>query len=185
MGFGYWISKTWFKLAGWKTEGDLPQNVPKCVLVAAPHTSNWDLVYSRFGLYILKVPAYYLLKKEWVRFPLKSFFESTGAIGVDRSHSSNLVSDMAELLSRHNEMALMISPEGTRDETGKWKTGFYQIAMQAKVPVVLAFLDYKRKVAGIGPTIFPSGNYAEDMKEIIAFYKTITPRWPEKFVLNN
>lgn len=183
MGFGYWVSKAWFKLAGWQVEGEMPQNARKCVLVAAPHTSNWDLVYSRFGLYIFKVPAYYLLKKEWVKFPLKSFFESTGAIGVDRSRSSNLVNDLAELINDHTEMALMISPEGTREETGRWKTGFYQIAMQAKVPIVLAYLDYGRNVAGIGPVIFPCGNYDEDMKKIVAFYKTITPRWPDKFKL--
>ncbi len=182
MSFGYWAAGVYFKLAGWRVEGELPETARTCVVVAAPHTSNWDLVYSRLGLYLLKIPAYYLLKKEWIRFPFKSFFEATGAIGVERSRSSNLVSDLVELL-RNKEMALMISPEGTRRETRKWKTGFYQVALQANVPIALAYLDYKHRIAGIGPIIYPTGDYIKDMQTAVDFYKNITPCNPENFKL--
>ncbi|MGE5372461.1 MAG: 1-acyl-sn-glycerol-3-phosphate acyltransferase [Solirubrobacterales bacterium] len=183
MGFGRLFSKAVFWISGWKTEGELPGGVTKCVLVAAPHTSNWDTLYSRCGLFILNVPARFALKKEWLRFPFKTFFEGIGAIAIDRSGGKNNVAVMVEILEKNGDLALMISPEGTRRGDGRWKTGFYQVAMQAKVPIVLAFLDYRRKIAGIGPTIYPTGDYVKDMQPVLAFYQTITPRNPEKFTM--
>ena len=114
-----------------------------------------------------------------MRFPFKSFFEATGAIGVKRSRSSNLVSDLVELL-RDKEMALMISPEGTRKETTKWKTGFYHIAMGAGVPLVVGMMDYSSKSGGLGPAIWPTGDYVADMKKVAAIYATVVPKHPAK-----
>ncbi|MEW5954104.1 MAG: 1-acyl-sn-glycerol-3-phosphate acyltransferase [Bacillota bacterium] len=177
------ISKVYFCLSGWTAAGGLPPEVKKCVMIAAPHTSNFDFSLARAGCYLLNIKLRYLIKKDWMLFPLGAFFRSTGAIAVERSKTSNMVDKLIELLNKSDELVLMISPEGTRKTTRKWKTGFYYAALGANVPIVLAYLDYKEKIACIGPVIYPTGDYIKDMEPVKEFYKNITPKYPANYSL--
>lgn len=177
------ISKVYFSLSGWTATGSLPPEVKKCVMVAAPHTSNFDFSLSRAACYILNIKLRYLIKKELMVFPLGAFFKSTGAIGVKRDKATNLVDKLIDLLNKSDELVVMISPEGTRKTTRKWKTGFYYAALGANVPIVLAYLDYKKKVACIGPVIYPTGDFIKDMEQVKEFYKNITPKYPLNYSL--
>lgn len=178
------LSKLYYKFSGWKLEGELDSGIKKCIMIGAPHTSNFDFGYSRAALYMMNRPVKYLIKEELMKFPLGLFFKATGGIGVRREKSENLVSHMVELLNRAEELVILLSPEGSRKLNGKWKTGFYHAALQAKVPIVLSSLDYKKKIAHVGPVFHPSGDYHLDMQQVIEYYRHITPRYPEKFVLD-
>ncbi len=178
------ISRLYFWLTGWEIEGRLSPDIKKCILVAAPHTSNYDFGYSRAALYIMRCQVRYLAKKELLDSPLGFIFRATGAIGVDREESKNMVGYLVELFNQSKDLVVMLAPEGSRKLKGKWKTGFYHAALQAKVPIVLASLDYKKKVANVGPAFYPTGNYKQDMIQVKEFYKNVKPKYPEKFVLD-
>lgn len=150
-------------------------------MVAAPHTSNHDFHIARAACYILNINLKYLIKKELMFFPLGLFFKATGGLGVERGKNSNLVSQLVDMLRNADEMVIMISPEGTRKNTKKWRTGFYYAALGAGVPIVLSYLDYKRKIACVGPAIYPTGDYQLDMEPVKEFYKDITPKHPAKY----
>ena len=141
----------WFRLKGWRTAEVIPPSVKKCVVIAAPHTSNWDFVYSLGGAYLMGSRLRYLAKKELFSFPLGALMRATGGIPVDRQNrSSRLVQTMIQLLGSEEELKLMIPAEGTRKRVERWKRGFYHVALGANVPVYLAYLDYEKKVAGFG-----------------------------------
>ncbi|MGB4303578.1 MAG: 1-acyl-sn-glycerol-3-phosphate acyltransferase [Syntrophomonadaceae bacterium] len=178
------ISKLYFWLTGWKLEGNLAPEIKKAILIGAPHTSNFDFGYSRAALYMINRPAKYLIKEELMKAPWGTFFKATGGISVKRDKSENLVGHMVELFNRSEELVILLSPEGSRKLKGKWKTGFYHAALQAKVPIVLSSLDYKKKIAHVGLVFHPSGNYYQDMQQVIEYYRHITPRYPEKFALD-
>lgn len=178
------IWKLLFKLAGWKVEGGLPEEVKKCIVVAAPHTSNWDFFYARAAAYIFNIKVNYLIKNDWMVFPLSIFFKITGGIGVERKKTNGLVDDLVKKITAADELAIIVAPEGTRKLVKKWKTGFYHLAVQAKLPIALAYLDYSKKEAGIGPIIYPTGDYHQDMLQIQEFYSTITPKNPETYKVN-
>ncbi len=174
-----------FTIMGYKLKGEISPEITKCILVAAPHTSNYDFLLAMAGFYKMKLPVKYLIKKEWIDFgPLRRVFRNSGALGVDRSKNTTMVDNLAELIiSSKENMAIMISPEGTRKLVHRWKTGFYYAALTAKVPIVLTYLDYKTKTAGIGPSFMPSGCFRKDMIMVRNFYKDITAKYPENFSL--
>lgn len=174
-----------FAVMGWKLNGQLAPGIKKCILVAAPHTSNFDFLLAMAAFYKMKLPVKYLIKKEWLDFkPLNRIFKNSGALGVDRSKKTTMVDSLADLIiSSKENMAIMISPEGTRKLVHRWKTGFYYAALNAQVPIVLTYLDYKTKTAGIGPSFMPSGCFRKDMIMIRNFYKDKTPKFPENFSL--
>ena len=177
------ISKIYLWLIGWKIDGRIPPEVRKCVLVAVPHTSNLDFPIARAVLYVMDVNLRYLIKKEWIRFPLGPLFKASGAIAVDRQQNTNLVESIIEIINNADDMVVAIPAEGTRDLVKKWKLGFYYVALGAGVPIVLSYLDYEKKIGGIGPTFYPTGNLVEDMQQIREFYKNIVPRHPENVSL--
>lgn len=152
-------------------------------MVAAPHTSNWDFPYSLGAFYIMKIRINYLMKNEWLRPPWGSIFKAMGAIGVERSQSTNMVEQMVAMLNKADEMRILISPEGTRSKTHKWKTGFYQTALQANVPIVMTYLDYKKKIARVGSTFHPTGDFKQDMQTFFEFYHQVIPRNPHNYHL--
>ena len=164
-------------LAGWRTEGQLPP-IPKFVLVGAPHTSNWDLPFTLLVAFALRARIHWLGKTAIFRRPFKGFFQWLGGIPVERSQSVNLVEQSIQQFQRHDQLILTIAPAGTRQRVIKWKSGFYHIASGAGVPIVLGFLDYRRKVGGIGPVVYPTGNIAADMQTIRAFYDGVTGKNP-------
>ena len=165
------ISKLYFKLTGWKTVGAIPSNVKKCIIVGAPHTSNWDFIYARIALYIYDYRIRYLIKDSMFKNPIATwFFKITGGIPVNRNKSTNLTGELAQLLKTEDTLYLAIPPEGTRKRVSRWKTGFYRIAIDCNVPIALAFLDYKKKQAGFMKIFYPTGNMIEDFKLIESFY---------------
>lgn len=171
----------WFKLKGWKTAETIPADIKKCVVIAAPHTSNWDFVYSLAAAHILKLKVGYLAKKELFRFPLNILLRKTGGIPVIREKNTNLVDAIIKLYNSKDELRLMIPAEGSRKRVEKWKTGFYHIALGANLPVFLGYLDYKNKIAGYGKAVYLTGDKQKDAATIRDFYKDKTAKFPALF----
>ena len=170
-----------FKFRGWKINGKIPTDIDKCVIIAAPHTSNWDFVFSLGALHILGYKVNYMVKQELFVFPFSILLKKSGGIAVNRKTSNNVVDEMVDKINQSDSMYLMLSAEGTRKRVDKWKSGFYYVAQKAKVPVCTGFLDYAKKEAGFGPVIHITGNMAEDLLKIKSFYSTITPKIPSNF----
>lgn len=156
-----------------------------CVMIGAPHTSNWDFVYCMVAFEIMNIPLRFTIKKEWMRFPFSVFVKPFGAIAIDRSPKEaggeklSMVDAMVELLEKTPRMAMVVTPEGTRKPVKKLRTGFYHVAVKAEVPIALGYMDYAKRVAGVGKIIYPSGDIHADMAIITEFYKNVTPRFPE------
>ena len=183
MGFSGKISGLILRMAGWKVNGEKPKE-KKYVFIAAPHTSNWDFPLARLTNSQLKIKLKILMKKSWFFFPLNYIFKWLGVLPVDRDISGGIIGSIVEKFNNNDEFIFVIAPEGTRSYVDYWKTGFYTIAIKAKVPIVLAYVDYEKKETGVGPIIYPSGDAKKDFEEIMAFYRTIHPCFPEKFNLN-
>jgi 1-acyl-sn-glycerol-3-phosphate acyltransferase len=176
------ISLALLRLAGWKVEGTLPAAANKSVLIAAPHTSNWDLPYTLMVGFALRLNLYWMGKASLFRPPFGAVMRWLGGIAVDRSKANNLVAASAQALREADgPLQLVVPPEGTRGRTRQWKTGFYFIALEARVPIVLAYMDYQRKVAGLGPLFTPSGDVDRDMDEVKRFYAGIKGRNADQF----
>jgi 1-acyl-sn-glycerol-3-phosphate acyltransferase len=176
------------KLSGWKLVMNVPKDVRSFVFIGAPHTSNHDFVPAMAMAYVTHLNARFVIKQEWLRFPLNLFFAPLGAIGLDRkaieaSGTANTTEAMAAFFKQHKDLVLMISPEGTRSPRKNWKTGFYYIAQKARVPIALGYADYSKKEAGIGMLIYPE-NFENDMKTIMDFYRGIQGKNPENFHLD-
>ncbi|CAB1076923.1 Acyltransferase family protein [Olavius algarvensis Delta 1 endosymbiont] len=170
-------SRLILSLAGWQTEGRLPL-IPKFVLVGAPHTSNWDLPFTLLMAFALRARIRWMGKTAIFRWPFKGFFQWLGGIPVKRSQADNLVEQSIQQFERNDHLILTIAPAGTRKHVLRWKSGFYHIACGAGVPIVLGFLDYRRKTGGFGPLVHPTGNIAADMQTIRAFYDGVTGKNP-------
>lgn len=171
------------RVFGWRMEGQLP-DVPKCVMIAAPHTSNWDLPIMLFFAFAFKTKLFFMVKDAVFRWPLGPFFRWLGGIPIDRTKRNGMVEQSIQVFRENETLILVVPPSGTRSKVEYWKTGFYHIASGAQVPIVLGFLDYRRKVGGVGPVVVPNGNIEDDMKIIRAFYADITAKYPEKSSLS-
>ena len=178
-----WISIVFLWLNGWKTTGRLP-DTPKFVLIAAPHTSNWDLPYMLFTAFKLKANIYWMGKDAIFSWPLGPFFRWLGGIPIDRSQTNDVVAQSIEQFQNNKSRILTVPPAGTRKRVLNWKTGFYHIANGAGVPIALGFLDYKRKVGGIGKVIQPTGDIEQDMKIIRTFYQDVSGKYPLKSIVS-
>jgi 1-acyl-sn-glycerol-3-phosphate acyltransferase len=178
----------YFKLSGWNFINNVPDDVRSFVFLGAPHTSNYDIIPTLAVARLMGRNAKFIIKSDWLKFPLNIVLVPLGAIGIDRNKlkQNNRLSHtdtMAQFFKEYSELALMISPEATRGPNPNWKTGFYYIAQKAGVPIVLGFADYARKEAGLGKVIYPS-DFAADMKAIMEFYSSIGGRKPENFKLD-
>jgi 1-acyl-sn-glycerol-3-phosphate acyltransferase len=170
------------KLTGWKIEGSLPCDIDKFVVIAAPHTSNWDLPYLLMVAFVLNLRVYWMGKQSIFSPPFGPIMRWLGGIAVNREQSSNLVESCAQaLVKAEGAVHLVIPPEGTRSKTRYWKTGFYYIALKAQVPIVLGYMDYSRKVSGLGPLFYPTGDIEQDMMTIKAFYAPFKGKNPDQF----
>jgi len=157
------------RVFGWRVEGQLP-DIPKFVVVGAPHTSNWDFVLFLALAFALKANPRYMGKAELFRSPFGAFFRWCGGIPVDRSKSTGLVDQTVEAMNKARQFILVITPEGTRGKVREWKSGFYHIGKQAGVPIALGFIDRARKAIGLGPTFVLTEDMDADMKAIQSFY---------------
>lgn len=168
------------RLLGWKTVITVPF-YEKCVICAAPHTSNWDLLIGKLFYGSLGRRASFLMKKEWFFFPLNLVFKAMGGIPVNRGKKNSLVDQMARRFSSCSRFNLAITPEGTRKANPEWKKGFYYIALQAQVPIMLFGIDYPSKTITCTKAIMPSGDIEKDMREIKRYFMQFTGRHPEYF----
>ncbi len=173
------LARTILRWAGWRTHVINP-HTSRYVLIGAPHTSNWDFVIILLLMSAEGIRVRWLGKDTLFRWPMGIFWRSMGAIPVNRRESTNLVDQVAAIFDRSEELIIGLSPEGTRQKTSRWRSGFYHIANKARVPIVMAYLDYGNKVCGIGPTLKPSGDIHADFKMIKDFYSGIVGRYPRR-----
>jgi 1-acyl-sn-glycerol-3-phosphate acyltransferase len=174
-----WLARFFFLCTGWKAEGQRPA-VDRYVVIAAPHTSNWDFIYTLALAFIFRINAQIMMKDAWFRGPVGPLFRWLGALPVDRTRSRNVVAQSVEAFQTATRMVLVVPPSGTRRRVQYWKTGFYHIAREAGVPIALGFLDYGRKVGGFGPLFHPTGDIERDMTAIGEFYRPISGKYPTR-----
>jgi 1-acyl-sn-glycerol-3-phosphate acyltransferase len=176
------LSVAFLRLTGWKVEGQLPEGCTKSVLIAAPHTSNWDLPYTLMVAFALRLHIYWMGKEQIFRFPFRGLMMWLGGIPVHREKASNLVAASVEAIrAADGPLQLVVPPEGTRSNSRYWKTGFYYIAVGAQVPIVMAYMDYSRKVSGLGPIFQPTGDVEADMARIKTFYAPFKGKNADQF----
>jgi 1-acyl-sn-glycerol-3-phosphate acyltransferase len=174
-----WIFSIWFRLTGWTIQGNFPFDVPKMVIAVGPHTSAWDVVVGLAAKRVIPIEhAYFLGKKELFDGPFGWFFRAMGGTPVDRFSSQGMVQQVVEKFKQHTMFRLAMSPEGTRQKVDKLRTGFYYIAKEANIPVLLAGLDFKKKQVIIGELIYPT-NEETDLKTIISFFAGVEGKNPE------
>ena len=175
------ISRLLLKAMGWKIENTFP-DVPKCVIVVAPHTSNLDFIIGKLAYTSIGRTAHFLIKKSWFVFPFNIFFRSIGGVPVERNRNSSITDTIAEEFKKRDRFQIAITPEGTRKRVRKWKKGFYYIAVKAEVPIVLIAFDYGKKTISFIDVFHPTGNVKEDIKAIRSKYNGVEARYPEQFV---
>ncbi len=173
-----YLGRCFLWLMGWKIEGE-GHKVPRCVVIGAPHTSNWDFVYVLAITFSLRLNAYWLGKHTLFKFPFYRIMRFLGGIPVDRSRGQGAAREALTAFANSDELRIVIPPEGTRSKVRAWKKGFYKIAEAANVPVVLGFLDFKRKVGGFGPAINLTGDMEADLARIRDFYQGMEGKNPE------
>lgn len=188
---GRWISRVIMWLSGWHIHPTVPEGYERSVMLAVPHTSNWDIVYARAAFSLLRVPVRFTIKKEWLRLPFGWLLKPLGAIGIDRTPKHpgeprpSMVEAMADLFAQHQgPLVVLITPEGTRSKVSQWKSGFYHVAKMADVPITLGYLDYAKKEAGVGGIVHLTDDYEADMRKIMDFYRGKTARFPDQFSLD-
>jgi len=175
----HWLLLQWFVRSGWTVAGSLPPDC-KFVIMGASHTSNWDFLVFLGAVHSVNRKIYFIGKHSLFKWPLGGFMRALGGIPVDRRSRQDLVGQVVAQFDARDDFILVVAPEGTRSRTAEWKTGFYQIALKAGVPIVAAGPDFPTKRGVFGPVIRPTGDYAADMKPAFAFFRTITPRHPER-----
>jgi 1-acyl-sn-glycerol-3-phosphate acyltransferase len=173
------LSRMLLRLAGWRTEGAPPPNA-RYVLIAAPHTSNWDAVIMLAAARIFGIELRWFVKKSWFVFPMGPIMRAVGGVPIDRSARHGVVQQAIDRFATSERLALAVPPEGTRKKTPHWKSGFYHIARGAGVPIVLGYLDYGRKIAGLGPAFTPTGDLEADFKVFREFYASVTAKYPDQ-----
>ncbi len=173
------ISNSLMRLSGWRVEGKLP-NLPKYLIIGAPHTSNWDFLLFLGVIFRLKADVRYMGKAELFRSPFGWFFYWCGGIPVDRSKSSGLVEQMVDASKRSDKFILTIAPEGTRHGVKEWKRGFYHIAKGAELPIVTAKVDGKNKAMRVGDIFHLTEDMEADMKSLQEMFKGMAGVNPRK-----
>lgn len=173
------VSWLFLKLIGWKLEGR-PPTEPKYVLIAVPHTSNWDFPITLAMAFVFDFEIFWMGKDSLFKGWKGPVMRWMGGIAIDRSSSNNVVEQTIEAFNSNDRLVVTIPPEGTRSKVDKWKTGFYYIALGAKVPVGMGYLDYKRKVGGFKPTFYPTGDADKDIAEMRKVYAGISGKFSDQ-----
>ena len=177
--FGRGLARVVLKIGGWRIEGDRPE-ASSYVLIAAPHTSNWDFIWFIAMALAKDVPVRWLGKNSLFKGPLGYLMRWLGGLPIERSSPQGYVAQIAGLFSNPEPVVLVFPAEGTRGRVPHWKSGFYHVARQAQVPVVLGFLDYPKKRGGFGLERMLTGDIEADMDQLRAFYAGIDGRFPDK-----
>jgi len=166
-----------YRWKGWRLEGET-QVPPRCVIVGAPHTSNWDFIFFVGAAHRLGITPGFMGKHSLFRWPLARFMRDMGGVPVNRGRRGDYVEQMVRAFAQRDRLALVIAPEGTRGGTQGWRSGFYHIAHGAGVPIVPAWVCHTTRRGGVGPAIVPSGDYAADLQRIADFYRSVLPDHP-------
>jgi len=168
------------RLSGWRIVGNMP-DLPKVLMIVAPHTSNWDFYHGFCANLALQLDATWLAKHTWFFWPLGSLARRFGGMAIDRSRGGNIVRTCAAEYARRARMCVTITPEGTRKRVKEWKLGFYHIANEARVPIVPVALNYATRRILIMPPFEPSGDVAVDLPRIKALFSPEMARHPGNF----
>jgi 1-acyl-sn-glycerol-3-phosphate acyltransferase len=171
--FYHYLARTIMRLTGWRIDGGLP-DLPKFVLIGAPHTSNWDFLLFLGVIFSLQANVRFMGKAELFRFPIGWFFRYCGGVPVDRKKSTGLVDQMVKACNESEKFILVIAPEGTRHQVAEWKRGFYHIAKSAEIPIVMAVVDGKHKTVHLGQVFHPTENMEADLKTIKGVFEGVT-----------
>ena len=172
------IAKLILRIGGWEMAGELPAE-RRAVVIAAPHTSNWDGFWALVYKVAVQLDIHFFAKRSLFWFPLNILLRALGGVPLDRKRAGSAVDQAIEMLKTKESYYFGLAPEGTRSRADHWKSGFYRIAEGADVPVVLGFLDYGKRRIGIGPTLKLSGDPQQDLEFFRAFYSDVKGRRPE------
>lgn len=178
------IARVAMRLTGWRTVGLTPgqlRQTPKFVLIAAPHTSNWDFPITLMLCFVLEMRVYWMAKSSLFAWPIGWLSRWLGGIPIDRGTSNNTVQSTVNTLNGRERLIIIVAPEGTRGKVSHWKTGFYHMAHGAGVPIGLAYLDFKRKEGGVGQMFTTSGDIEADMAQVQQFYRGISGKNSDQF----
>jgi 1-acyl-sn-glycerol-3-phosphate acyltransferase len=175
-GLGRWV----LTIAGWRIEGGFP-DVPKMMLIVAPHTSNWDFLVGLMAKFALRLEARFMAKHSLFWWPLGVFLRAVGGIAVNRAAAGDVVESAERAYRERNRLVLVITPEGTRSRVDHWKSGFHRIARAAGVPIVLAVFDYSRKVVQLGPAFGATGDYERDLAAMQARITAAMAKHPARY----
>ena len=177
--FYHYLARFIMRLLGWRIEGKLP-DLPRFVLIGAPHTSNWDFILFLGVIFSLRANVRFMGKAELFRFPIGWFFRYCGGVPVDRKKSTGLVEQMVNICNESEQFVLTIAPEGTRHHVTEWKRGFYHIAKSAGIPIVMAIVDGRHKTVRIGQVFHPTEDMEADMKSIKAVFEGVAGIKPRR-----
>lgn len=169
-----------YRWKGWTIEGALPKNLKKYVIAGAPHTSNWDFVFFAGATKEEAIQPNFMGKHTLFEGVMKNFMLDMGGIPVDRTKRGGTIEQMKAEFARRKELALVIAAEGSRTSDGKWKSGFYNIANAAAVPIVPAYADNEKMIIGFGEPMMPTGNYGEDLLKLAQWFRSKLPDY-ERF----
>lgn len=164
-----WLVNKWLTLRGWKFTGELP-DVPKMIIIGAPHTTNWDFIIYLGFLRHFRIKASFIGKHTLFRWPFGYFFRWLGGISVDRSKAAGLVQQVVNAIADSDRMILVMAPEGTRKPAPYWKSGFLKIASKADIPIVLGYVDFPNRRAGLGPMVRFDGDAKGLMDQARVYY---------------
>ncbi len=175
----YHFARFLYWLLGWKWESKIPADLKKYVLVAVPHTSNWDFFYAVIAFQIMRVPIRFTIKDSVMVFPINYILSALGAIPINRKplgegeKRQNMVYAMSEMFQDRDEIVVLVTPEGTRHLRKQWKLGFYHTALRANVPIALSHCNFRDKEIGINYVLYPTGDIEKDMREIMDYYRPL------------
>lgn len=175
-----WICRAYMKLNGWSVRGDWP-GIRKAIIIGAPHTSNWDAVWFLCAGAYYRARPIFLGKQSLTEGPFGGIVKWLGCVPVNQSERNDLVKKMLELLAENDEVLLGMAPEGTRGLAEKWRSGFHHIAMGTHLPIIIAAVDYETKSVGIAGVYQPTGDYEEDMANLMVYFSELKPKHPERF----
>ena len=173
------LARLFLRLTGWRPEGAKPAP-SKFIIIAYPHTSNWDLAYLLALAQLFDMKISWMGKHTLFPRPVGWIMRRLGGIPVRRDRRHNMVEQLATTFRERDSLALVVPAEGTRAYVPYWKSGFYRIALAAEVPIVLGFLDFSRKRGGFGPALMPTGDVRSDMDQIRAFYTDKVGKYPDQ-----
>jgi len=177
-----WLAKNiFFKILGWQLEDHFVSRTKKCVVIVAPHTSSFDFLLGILVRKIMQIEFNFVGKEELFKPPFGWYFKWVGGAPLDRSGNKNKVDSIAKVFEDKDVFRLALSPEGTREKTSKWRTGFYYIALKANVPILMVSFDYKLKKVKISEAFKPTGDFELDFKHISLFYKGVEGKVKENY----